>query len=278
MPSKEDRVLLIKTIQSGPFKTLINALKDIILECNIIFTPTGVKIVNMDKTQTVVVYLDLPADKFEEYECARDKIIICINLQNFSRILGALETNDTLVMYIDGKHYDEGFVSSFFVRIESKSMDQIASYGLHLGETDSEETIFPDMKFTTEITMPSIDFQKIIRALSNLTNRIEIKAVGDEVGFKCYGQAADADIVRPSATEKAGGNGKAGVGASSEVVQGVFSSRTLSNFIKCTNLCPQIVLYLGNDLPLVVQYAVANLGTLRLCLASRQNGNEYSEA
>jgi proliferating cell nuclear antigen len=272
MSIKDDSVLFIKTIQTGAFKTLFNALKDIIIECNLIFTPEGIKIVNMDKTQTVVVYLDLPADKFEEYVCTCEKILICINLQHFVRVLGWLDTNDTLVMYIDNKHYDDGFVSSLTIRIESKAINQIWTTNLHVVDAASEDTHFPEMKFTTEITMPSIDFQKNIRALSNLTNKIEIKAVGDELNFNCSGQVADSNIMRPSSvssTNKEGG--------SMEVVQGVFSSRTLSNFIKCTNLCPQIVLYLGNNLPLVVQYSVANLGILRLCLAQKQTGAEYTD-
>lgn len=274
MSIKDESVLFIKTIQTGAFKTLINALKDIIIECNIIFTPNGIKIVNMDKTQTVVVYLDLPADKFEEYTCNCEKIIICINLINFVRVLTTLETNDTLIMYIDNNHYDDGFVSSFTIRIESKANNQIWTTHLHVVDTATEETFFPDMKFTTEITMPSIDFQKNIRGLANFTNKIEIRAVGDELSFNCSGDVADSNIMRPSTSTAAA---KESCG-SIEVVQGVFSSRTLSNFIKCTNLCPQIVLYLGNNMPLVVQYSVANLGILRLCLAQKQSSAEYIDA
>ena len=46
-----------------------------------------------------------------------------------------------------------------------------------------------------------------------------------------------------------------------------FSLKNLGYFIKCTNLCNQIELYLENDLPLVVKYNVASLGEIKLCLA-----------
>jgi proliferating cell nuclear antigen len=54
---------------------------------------------------------------------------------------------------------------------------------------------------------------------------------------------------------------------SSKIVQGEFSLKNLGYFIKCTNLCSQIEVYLENDLPLVVKYNVASLGEIKLCLA-----------
>ena len=53
----------------------------------------------------------------------------------------------------------------------------------------------------------------------------------------------------------------------SKIIQGEFSLRNLTYFIKCTNLCNQIEIYLENDLPLVVKYSVASLGEIKLCLA-----------
>jgi proliferating cell nuclear antigen len=54
---------------------------------------------------------------------------------------------------------------------------------------------------------------------------------------------------------------------SDKVIQGEFSLKNLGYFIKCTNLCNQIEMYLENDLPLVVKYNVASLGEIKLCLA-----------
>ena len=53
----------------------------------------------------------------------------------------------------------------------------------------------------------------------------------------------------------------------SVIIQGEFSLKSLSNFIKCSSLCHYLEIYLGNDLPLIVEYKVATLGSIRLCLA-----------
>ena len=52
-------ILTIKTVQIAPIRTLMTALKDILLETNITFTPEGIKIINMDKSHTILVHLKL---------------------------------------------------------------------------------------------------------------------------------------------------------------------------------------------------------------------------
>ena len=55
---------------------------------------------------------------------------------------------------------------------------------------------------------------------------------------------------------------------STKIIQGEFSLKNLGYFIKCTNLCNTIEVYLENDLPLIVKYSVASLGEIKLCLAA----------
>ena len=52
-----DNVLTIKTVQIAPFRILMTALKDILLDTNILFTKEGIKIINMDKSHTILVDL-----------------------------------------------------------------------------------------------------------------------------------------------------------------------------------------------------------------------------
>ena len=52
-----------------------------------------------------------------------------------------------------------------------------------------------------------------------------------------------------------------------EIVQGIFSTKHLVSFCKCTNLCNTIEMYLKNDYPLIIKYSVASLGNIKLCLA-----------
>ena len=52
-----NNVLTIKTVQIAPFRILMTALKDILLETNITFQKDGIKIINMDNPIILVLLM-----------------------------------------------------------------------------------------------------------------------------------------------------------------------------------------------------------------------------
>ena len=260
-----NNVLTIKTVQINPFRTLMTALKDILLETNISFQPDGIRIINMDKSHTILAHLYLPAQNFEFYECKKEKIIIGVNMFHLFKLINSIDNDDTLTRYIENNDYVDGIVSHLALKFENGNIKQCKTQKLKLIEPEQEELSYPDVKFSSIINLPSGDFQKIIRDLSCISEKLEIKSVGNELIFKCSGQFASAEIHR---AETDGGMEFKVKQDSSKVIQGEFSLKNLGYFIKCTNLCPQIEIYLENDLPLVVKYDVASLGSIRLCLSS----------
>lgn len=261
MSSTENNVLTIKTVQIAPFRTLLTALKDILLETNITFQPDGMRIINMDKSHTILVHLHLPANNFEYYECKKEKIIIGVNMLHLFKLINAIENNDTLTMYIENNDYYDGIVEYLGLDFENGDINQCKTQKLKLIEPEQDELEVPDAKFSSIINLPSADFQKIIRDFHCLSDKLEIKSVGNELFFKCKGQFANVQLRRG---ESNGSMGFMLQPDNSKVIQGEFSLKNLSYFIKCTNLCSQIELYLENDLPLVVKYNVASLGVVTL--------------
>ena len=57
LSQKNNYVLEIKTVQISAVRTLMTALKDILLETNISFQADGLRIVNMDKSHTILAHL-----------------------------------------------------------------------------------------------------------------------------------------------------------------------------------------------------------------------------
>ena len=262
--STDGNILTIKTVQIAPFRTLMTALKDILLETNISFQPDGIRIINMDKSHTILAHLFLAAQNFEFYECKKEKIIIGVNMFHLFKLINSIDNDDTLTIYIENSDYVDGIVSHLALKFENGAIKQCKTQKLRLIEPDPEELEYPDVKFSSIINLPSTDFQKIIRDLSCISDKLEIKSVGNELIFKCSGQFASAEIHR---AESDGSMGFILKQDSSKIIQGEFSLKNLGYFIKCTNLCQQIEVYLENDLPLVVKYDVASLGTIMLCLA-----------
>ena len=256
-------VLTLKTVQIAPFRTLMTALKDILLESNITFQPDGMRIINMDKSHTILVHLFLRAENFEFYECKKEKIIIGVNMFHLFKLINSIDNDDTLTMYIEQSDYNDGIVTHLCLRFENGDIKQCKIQKLRLIEPDEEELEVPIVSFSSVINLPSSDFQKIIRDLSCISEKIEIKSVANELIFKCKGPFAVAEVRRAESD----GSMEFIQQDTKKINQGIFSLKNLGYFIKCTNLCNQIEMFLENDLPLVVKYSVASLGDVKLCLA-----------
>ena len=127
------------------------------------------------------------------------------------------------------------------------------------------------MDFETVINMSSVDFQKIVRDMSNLADYIEISNIENQLTFKC-----DGDFCSQETTISVDNNDhinitKNGSRGQHDIIQGIFSLKYLSLFTKCTNLSSMVEIYIKNNYPLVLCYNVTSLGSIRLCLAGRKN-------
>ena len=257
-------VLLLKTVQIQPIRNMITAIKDILTDATITFTKNGMKIINFDKTHTILVNVMLNATKFEYYRCNPDKIILCANTLHLFKVISTMSNDDTLSMYIDNTDYHDGVVTHLGLQYDNGDIKQCYNQKLRLIDPDTEELIVPDVEYSTVINMPTTDFQKIIRDLNGISDRIEIKSVGTDLIFSCEGNFASSRILR---SESDGNMEFIQKPDASVIIQGEFSLKSLSHFIKCTPLCSHLEMYLGNNLPLIVKYDVASLGSIKLCLA-----------
>ena len=207
MSNNSKYVLEMKTVQIAPVRTLMTALKDILLETNIIFNqeytdssgkviPAGIRVINMDKSHTILAHLFLDALKFEHFYCKYPKIVIGVNMLHLFKLINTIDNDDTLTIYIEEKDYSDGIVEYLGLKFENGDIKQSKIQKLKLIEPDEEELDMPSVKFSSIINLPSTDFQKIIRDLSNISERLEIKSVGNELVFSCTGPFASCKISR----------------------------------------------------------------------------------
>jgi proliferating cell nuclear antigen len=263
--NEANNVLTIRTVQIQPIRNMITAIKDILTDATMTFTKDGLKIINFDKTHTILVNVSLSAYKFESYTCIPNKIIVCANTIHLFKVISTMSNDDTLSIYIEKDDYHDGVVSHLGLQYDNGSIKQCYSQKLRLIEPDTEEMSVPDVEYSTVINLPTSDFQKIIRDMNGISDRVEIKSVGQDLIFSCAGSFAKSTIYR---SESNGNMEFIQKSDESVVIQGEFSLKSLSHFIKCTPLCSHLEMYLGNDLPLIVKYDVASLGEIKLCLAS----------
>ena len=120
-------VLEIKTVQIAPFRTLMTALKDILLESNITFTHEGIKLINMDKTHTILVHMFLEAVNFEHFYCKYPKIVIGVNMFHLFKLINTIDNNDVLTIFIEESDFSDGIVTNLCLKFEMEILINVNS-------------------------------------------------------------------------------------------------------------------------------------------------------
>jgi len=253
-------LLDIKTVQSSAFKTLIEAMKDILIEASFEFDSTGMKVMAMDNSHVVLLYVRLNASNFESYTCERP-ISIGVHMSNMYKIIRTMNSNDTLSLFLE-----ESNINVLGIKIENSEKNSITKYQLNLMDLDQIRITVPKAQFDSVLTIPSVDFQKHIRDMSIISDKIDISSVGSKLILSCKGDFASQETI---IGETSGGMSFVKNACPEDIIQGVFSLKHLLLFTKCTNLSPSIQMYLKNDYPLIINYGVANLGEIRLCLSPK---------
>ena len=238
------------TIQASAFKSTFEVLKDILNDVNIYFKPDGMYVVTLDTARTSLVDMFLSADNFEEYHCDQDEIIAGINISNTFKLLKTITNNDVLKIEINSKEYMN-------IEITSESKKTSSTFQLKLLDINESRIEVPEIEMSTITTLPSADFQRLCRDMSNIGTDIEIKRSGKQINFSCQGDFANQDTSIECTEE-------------SQTITGLYSLKYLNIFTKATSMCAsvQIIQETGNRF-LILKYNVANLGELRFYLATK---------
>ena len=258
MNESKDYHMNIKTEQAGAFRILIEALKEILTEGNFIFDDTGIKLMAMDSTHSILIHMKLECDNFEYFHCPK-KMIVGVNMLNFFKLIKTMNNSETLTLFIEKENENK-----LGILINNTEKNSQTIYILNLLDIDDDNIKIPPAEFETELSLPSGDFQKIIRDMVNIGENIEIKSIGSQLLLNCSGDFASQETTLGETNNGLKFNQ---VSPQELPTQGIYSLKYLVLFTKCTGLCNQINLYIKNDYPLVIKYSVASLGNIKLCLA-----------
>lgn len=256
----------LKSVQAPTFKAVVDALKEILIEVNLEIDETGIKVVALDNTHVVLVHLKLEADRFEKFYCER-KLFIGISILKLYLLLKTITSGDILTLYVE-----KDDPNRLGIRIENSEKCMRTVYKLSTLDINVLGISIPPADFSTIISMGSAEFQKIIRDAHNLSDFIEIRNVENQLTFACQGDFASQETTI-SADKNQNVQISKPTSRGHEIIQGVYSLKYLSLFCKCTSLSPTVELFMRNSFPIVIRYAVASLGEIKLCLVETESGD-----
>jgi len=250
-----------RLIQGSLLKKVLESIKDLVTDANFDCSPTGFSLQAMDSSHVALVALTLRAEGFEQYRCDRT-LSMGMNLANMSKMLKCAGNDDIITM----KAEDEADTVMFM--FESPDQDKIADFEMKLMDIDSEHLGIPETDYTAVIKMPANEFQRICRDLSSIGDTVTIGVTKDGVKFSTSGDIGQANIVcrQNVATEKEEDHTEIQL---QEPCALTFALRYLNSFTKATPLSGSVTLSMSKELPVVVEYKIADCGHVRFYLAPK---------
>jgi hypothetical protein len=155
-------VLEARLEQANLLKKVVEAIKDLVQDCNFECNDSGVGLQAMDNSHVALVSMLLKADSFSPFRCDRN-IALGINLVSLQKVLRAAQDKDVLTL----KAEDSPDVVNLV--FESSESDRISEYDIKLMDIDQEHLGIPDTDYAASITLPSAELQRICRDLSALS-------------------------------------------------------------------------------------------------------------
>ncbi len=239
-----------KTVQANAIKCIFEVLKDILNDVNIIFDPAGIRILSLDSARIALVNVFLDAKNFEEYVCTK-RVIAGVNISNTYRILKSISGTDIMTMEFGG---DDSHSLKITVYNDLKKMT--TNHELKLLDINDEGLDVPDVQLDTVTVLSSSEFQKIARDMLNLSNSVTIRRHSTVFDMSCCGDFAN---------QSTSIDGLPDVG--SQDIRNEFSLKYINMFTKSTNMSQNLEIFMGENMPIILRYCIANLGDLKFYLA-----------
>ncbi|PKU83081.1 proliferating cell nuclear antigen [Dendrobium catenatum] len=259
-------MLELRLVQGSLLKKVLEAIKDLVTDANFDCSATGFSLQAMDSSHVALVALLLRSEGFEHYRCDRN-ISMGMNLNNMSKMLKCAGNDD--IITIKG---DDGSDTVTFM-FESPNQDKISDFEMKLMDIDSEHLGIPEAEYHAIVKMPSSEFGRICKDLSSIGDTVVISVSKEGVKFSTRGDIGSANIVcrQNKTVDKPEG---ATIIEMNEPVSLTFALRYLNSFTKATTLSESVTISLSSELPVVVEYKIADMGYIRFYLAPKIEDEE----
>merc|ERR1712165_391571 len=225
------RMFEARLVQGNLLKKVLESLKDLLTEATWDCADTGIQLQAMDNSHVLLVSVNLRADGFDKFRCDR-QLSMGMNLGSMSKILRCASNDDIITI----KAQDQADTVTFM--FESPNQEKVADYEMKLMNLDQEHLGIPETDYAAVIKLPSSEFQRVIKDLSQFGESVVISCTKEGVKFSAAGDIGVGNIKLAQT---------ANVDKEEEAVTLTFACRYLNMFTKASCLAPQVSLSMSPE-------------------------------
>lgn len=234
-----------------------------------------IKIVAVDPTGTIMVYLRLKGSGFKPFICKKPRITIGQNFNNLEALFKNMNKNDELTFKIDDS-------------LQCMEINMTNPKGDRIIELKSKRVELPESKiprksfdYPVSVTMKSSEFHRLCRNLSTWSKAVDIICTSTSISFRCKNETNDFKTEYKVRNDGDSDSDSISInwnkGYKHDIVQGRFDLSQLTLFTKCNSLCDYVNIYLKNDFLMTINYTIESLGVMRVVFSPQTTMHELHE-
>lgn len=249
-----DNILELRTINGTKIKDILESLKHVIVDTNMVFTETGLKITMVDTVLKIcAAFLSLDASYFELYHCPQ-RLVLGVDISWLYKIIKPLKMTDQLSFIV---HKDRPGVLQ--IVMDNTENGTSAKYSYILKDVEEQYEIRRSFEF--DIPPPQINsayFQRICRELHGVREeQVEIEITHTPRLDKLVIRGLKNETSPEYKVDVPVLDGETIEGDETKVVKGKFLLAYLQNFTKAAHkLSPMVRISLEQDNYLLIEYII----------------------
>lgn len=263
--------------QGAILKKLIDAIRELVVDINIEYCEDGLALQAMDSSHVALCTIILNAAGFQTFTCDQPGML-GLNTQSLAKLLKCATNDDIITLKTTAQNQD---VLGLVFEGQKQEFNKITEFDLKLLVIDEEQLEVPETEYDYTIQMPSAEFLRIIKNLSDLGDSCTISLKNGTVQFASSGDIADGTITLEQTNTNNGAEHSdetavviAKRDGGGDDLKLNFSLRYLLIFAKASAMCPTVHISVLSNVPIMIQYNIGaepdyNHGNIRFYLAPK---------
>jgi len=259
--------------KSDTLKKCVEAVKELVTDGKFDCSKGGMSLQAMDSSHVALVALLLRADGFDHYRCDKP-VSLGIKLVSLAKVLKCAGNDDVLTMKAEEERDAIAFT------FEDPKNKKFSEFDLKLMDIESDTLGIPDTEYKASVTLPSSEFQRIVRDLGVLGDTVMISATKEGVKFSVSGDMGTGSVTLRQAEGAMDDDEEDKDAVNIDLVEPVsltFALRYLGLFAKAAPLSDSVTLSLSPDVPLVVNFQLGEVGNVKFYLAPKLGDEDDAE-
>ena len=244
-----------RTNEGFLFKVLTELLLQNIKTCCWILTDQGISLRMTDNLQKILIDIKLDSKNFQVYRFKyTEKKMIGLNLQHLHKMLKSVKKKDTVEIFIN-----DDSSNNFGIRIIPKDNTRITTAYIKI-QNIQNINVQLDQQYNKPIIIMSNDFQKMIKDMITIGNKIEITSTDNTINFNCIADGVYSREVMFGSPEE---DEEDGIRYKEK-----FYADQLHKLIKLSGLGQKLHIYTEEDKPLFITCNIGTIGVIQLFVKS----------